>query len=56
MRDLESSLQAFREFFLKGQLVRQNAAPYFVRWVRRFLSREATRMTALRMRLPERGG
>jgi len=42
MRDLESSLQAFGEFLLKGQLVRQNAAPYFVRWVRRFLSREAT--------------
>jgi hypothetical protein len=42
MRDLESSLQAFGEFLLKGQLVRPNAAPYFVRWVRRFLSREAT--------------
>ena len=42
MRDLESSLQAFAEFLLKGQLVRHNAAPYFVRWVRRFLSREAT--------------
>lgn len=27
---------------LKGQLVRQNAAPYFVRWVRRFLSRQAS--------------
>jgi hypothetical protein len=36
MRDVESSLQAFGEFLLKGQLVRQNAAPYFVRWVRRF--------------------
>ena len=42
MRDLESSLQAFGQFLLKGQLVRQNAAPYFVRWVRLFLSREAT--------------
>jgi integron integrase len=42
MRDVESSLQAFGEFLLKEQLVRQNAAPYFVRWVRRFLSREAT--------------
>ena len=42
MRDLESSLQTFGEFLLKGQLVRQNAAPYFVRWVRRFLLRDAT--------------
>lgn len=42
MHDLERSLQPFGEFLLKGQLVRQNAAPHFVRWVRRFLSREAT--------------
>ena len=42
MRDLERSLQPFGEFLLKGQLVRQNAAFYFVRWVRRFRSREAT--------------
>jgi hypothetical protein len=42
MRDLESSLQAFGEFILKRQLVRENVAPYFVRWVRRFLSRDAT--------------
>ncbi len=42
MRDLESALQAFGEFLLKGQSVRQTAAPYFVRWVQRFLSREAT--------------
>ena len=42
MRELESSLQAFAEFLLKAQLVRSSAAPYFVRWVRRFLSRPAT--------------
>ena len=39
MRDLESSLQAFVEFLLHGQLVRQNAAPCFVRSVRGLLSR-----------------
>ena len=38
MRELESSLQQFGEFLLKAQLVRPAAAPYFVRWVRRFLS------------------
>jgi hypothetical protein len=37
MRELESSLQEFGEFLLKAQLVRPTAAPYFVRWVRRFL-------------------
>jgi len=37
MRELESSLQQFGEFLLKAQLVRPAAAPYFVRWVRRFL-------------------
>lgn len=42
MRELESSLQQFGEFLLKGQLVRQTAVPYFVRWVRRFLSRPAS--------------
>ena len=42
MRELESSLQAFGEFLLKAQLVRPAAAPYFVRWVRRFLSRPAS--------------
>jgi hypothetical protein len=42
MRDVESSIEAFGEFLLRGQLVGQNAAPYFVRWLRRFLSREAT--------------
>ena len=42
MRDLESSLQSFGEFLLKGQLARPAAAPYFVRWVRRFLSRPAS--------------
>ena len=42
MRELESSLQSFGEFLLKAQLVRPAAAPYFVRWVRRFLSRPAS--------------
>ena len=42
MRELESSLQEFGEFLLKAQLARQTAAPYFVRWVRRFLSRPAS--------------
>ena len=42
MRELESSFQEFGEFLLKVQLVRPAAAPYFVRWVRRFLSRPAS--------------
>jgi hypothetical protein len=42
MRELEVSLQQFGEFVLRNQLVRQAAAPYFVRWVRRFLSRPAS--------------
>jgi len=42
MRELESPLQEFGEFLLKAQLVRPTAAPYFVRWVRRFLSRPAS--------------
>ena len=41
MRELESSLQEFGESLLKAQLARP-AAPYFVRWVRRFLSRPAS--------------
>jgi len=35
-------LQEFGDFLLKAQLVRPTAAPYFVRWVRRFLSRPAS--------------
>ena len=42
MRELESSLQQFGEFLIKAQMVRPTAAPYFVRWVRRFLSRPAS--------------
>jgi integron integrase len=42
MRELESSLQPFGEFLLKAQLVKEKAAPYCVRWVRRFLSRPAS--------------
>ena len=41
MRELETSLQQFGEFILKAQLVREKAAPYCVRWVRRFLTRQA---------------
>ena len=42
MRELESSLPSFGEYLLKAQIVRANAAPYFVRWVRRFLGRPAS--------------
>ena len=42
MRELESSLQEFGEFLLKAHLVRPTAAPHFVRWVGRFLSRPAS--------------
>ena len=41
MRELEASLQQFAEFLLKGQLMRPNAAPFAVRWVRSFLQRPA---------------
>ena len=42
MRELEASLQQFGEFLLKARLVREKAAPYCVRWVRRFLTRPAS--------------
>ena len=42
MRELEASLQQFGEFLLKAQLVKERAAPYCVRWVRRFLTRPAS--------------
>ena len=42
MRETEFSLQQFGEFLLKRQLVRPIAAPYFVRWIRQFLSRQAS--------------
>lgn len=42
MREREASLQRFAEFLLKARLVRENAAPYCVRWVRRFLIRPAS--------------
>ena len=42
MRELESSLQQFGEFILKARLVKETAAPYCVRWVRRFLVRPAS--------------
>ena len=41
MRELETSLQQFGEFILKARLVKEHAAPYCVRWVRRFLARPA---------------
>ncbi len=42
MREIEASLQEFGEFLLKARLVREKAAPYCVRWVRRFLARLAS--------------
>jgi len=36
--ELEASLHTFAEFLLKRQLVRPNAAPFIVRWVRQFLA------------------
>ena len=42
MRELETWLQQFGEFVLKAQLVKEKAAPYCVRWVRRFLTRPAS--------------
>ncbi len=42
MRELEASLQQFGEFLLKAQLIKEKAAPYCVRWVRRFLTRPAS--------------
>ena len=42
MRELEASLQHFGEFVLRARLVKENAAPYYVRWVRRFLTRPAS--------------
>ena len=42
MRELERSLQQFGEFVLKTQLVKEKAAPYCVRWVRRFVTRPAS--------------
>ena len=41
MRELEASLQQFADFLLKARLVKEQAAPYCVRWVRRFLTRPA---------------
>ncbi|MBM3740347.1 MAG: hypothetical protein FJW39_31720 [Acidobacteria bacterium] len=42
MRDAEPTLQQFGEFLLKGRLVKESAAPYCVRWVRRFLEAPAS--------------
>ena len=42
VRELEASLQQFGEFILNAQLVKEKAAPYCVRWVRRFLTRPAS--------------
>ena len=36
------SLQQFGEFLLRARLVREKAAPHCVRWVRRFLMRQAS--------------
>jgi integron integrase len=42
VREVEASLQQFGEFLLRARLVRENAAPFCVRWVRRFLARPAS--------------
>lgn len=42
MRELESMLQQFGEFLLKARLVKENAAPHCVTWVRRFLTAPTT--------------
>ena len=42
MRELDASLQQLGEFILKARLVTEKAAPYCVRWVRRFLTRPAS--------------
>jgi integron integrase len=42
MREMEASLQEFGEFLLRARLVKEKAAPWCVRWVRRFLSRPAS--------------
>ena len=42
MRELETSLQQFGEFVLNAQLVKEHAAPYCVRWVRRLRTRPAS--------------
>jgi integron integrase len=42
MRELEATLPQFGEFLLRAQLVKDKAAPYCVRWVRRFLARPAS--------------
>ena len=42
MRELEASLQQSGEFLLRAQLVKEKAAPFCVRWVRRFLTRPAS--------------
>ncbi len=39
MRESEPTLQQFGEFLLKSRLVKESAAPYYVRWVRQFLAR-----------------
>jgi hypothetical protein len=42
VRELEASLQQFGEFILRAQLVKEKAAPYWVRWVRGFPMRPAS--------------
>lgn len=42
MRDTDATLQEFATFLLQRRLVKENAAPYCVRWVRRFLARPAS--------------
>ena len=53
MRELETSLQQFGEFLLKARLVKEQAAPYCVRWVRRFRARLRTSRCRTRRRFAE---
>lgn len=55
MRELDASLQQSGEFILKARLVKENAAPYCVRWVRRFLTRRAIVRAARRAGLDGNG-
>jgi len=42
MREIETSLQQFAAFLLEARLVTEKAAPYCIRWARRFLSHPAS--------------
>lgn len=45
MDDVETRLQQFGEYLLRGRLVQERAAPFCVRWVRRLRTRHYARRT-----------